>query len=103
MARCAATDEVYDFGGIFIDIGGGTTDIALIRNGGIEGTRMFPIGGRGLNKKLADPLGLSFTEEAGGKPRRSKGGAPAGEAQQGQALPAPDGAGPRGGGGGLDL
>src|SRR5438309_9988216 len=53
MARCAATDEVYDFGGIFIDIGGGTTDIALIRNGGVEGTRMFPIGGRVFTKKLA--------------------------------------------------
>src|SRR5438094_6562586 len=45
MAPCATTAEVYDFGGIFIDIGGGTTDIALIRNGGIEGTRMFPLGG----------------------------------------------------------
>jgi cell division protein FtsA len=62
MARCAATDEVYDFGGIFIDIGGGTTDVALVRNGGIEGTRMFPIGGRVFTKKLAAQLGTSFTE-----------------------------------------
>src|SRR5438046_4482109 len=56
MARCATTDEVYDFGGIFIDIGGGTTDIALIRNGGIEGTRMFPIGWPRSPKKDATRL-----------------------------------------------
>src|SRR5437867_11346730 len=62
MARCAATDEVYDFGGIFIDIGGGTTDIALIRNGGIEGTRMFHIGGRDLIEKLSTSFGISFSQ-----------------------------------------
>ena len=42
MARCVATDEVYDFGGIFIDIGGGTTDVALVRNGGIEAGGLSP-------------------------------------------------------------
>jgi len=76
MARCAATDEVYDFGGIFIDIGGGTTDIALIRNGGIEGTRMFPIGGRVFTKKLATRFGISFTEAEAVKLRHSKGELP---------------------------
>ena len=76
MARCAATDEVYDFGGIFIDIGGGTTDIALIRNGGIEATRMFPIGGRVFTKKLATRFGISFTEAEAVKLRHSKGELP---------------------------
>ena len=76
MARCAATDEVYDFGGIFIDIGGGTTDIALIRNGGFEGTRMFPIGGRVFTKKLATRFGISFTEAEAVKLRHSKGELP---------------------------
>ncbi len=72
MARCAATDEVYDFGGIFIDIGGGTTDIALIRNGGIEGTRMFPIGGRVFTKKLASQFGISFADAEAVKLRHSR-------------------------------
>jgi cell division protein FtsA len=72
MARCAATDEVYDFGGIFIDIGGGTTDIALIRNGGIEGTRMFPIGGRVFTKKLAARFGISFADAEAVKLRHSR-------------------------------
>ena len=76
MARCAATDEVYDFGGIFVDIGGGTTDIALIRNGGIEGTRMFPIGGRVFTKKLASRCGISFADAEAVKMRHSRGELP---------------------------
>src|SRR2546428_11574500 len=76
MARCAATDEVYDFGGIFIDIGGGTTDIALIRNGGIEGTRMFPLRGRVFTKKGASRFGVSVSEGEAGKPGHSPGGTP---------------------------
>jgi cell division protein FtsA len=72
MARCAASDEIYDFGGIFIDIGGGTTDVAVVRNGGIEGTRMFPIGGRVFTKKLAAQLGLSFQDAEAVKLRHSK-------------------------------
>ncbi len=77
MARCAATDEIYDFGGIFVDIGGGTTDVALVRNGGIEGTRMFPIGGRVFTKKLAARLGISFADAEAVKLRHSKGELPA--------------------------
>jgi cell division protein FtsA len=82
MARCAATDEVYTFGGIFIDIGGGTTDIALIRNGGIEGTRMFPIGGRVFTKKLASRFGISFADAEAVKLRHSRGELPPEHAQK---------------------
>jgi cell division protein FtsA len=82
MARCAATDEIYDFGGIFIDIGGGTTDIALIRNGGVEGTRMFPIGGRVFTKKLASRFGISFAEAEAVKLRHSKGELPVEQAEK---------------------
>jgi len=76
MARCAATDEVYDVGGIFIDIGGGTTDIALIRNGGVEGSRMFPIGGRVFTKKLASRFGITFADAEAVKLRHSRGELP---------------------------
>jgi cell division protein FtsA len=82
MARCAASDEVYDFGGIFIDIGGGTTDIALIRNGGVEGTRMFPIGGRVFTKKLAARFGVSFADAEAVKLRHSRGELPPEHAQK---------------------
>ncbi|HXN01291.1 MAG TPA: cell division FtsA domain-containing protein [Candidatus Dormibacteraeota bacterium] len=90
MARCAATDEVYDFGGIFIDIGGGTTDIALIRNGGIEGTRMFPIGGRVFTKKLASRFGISFADAEAVKLRHSKGELPVENAEKVSAVLARD-------------
>ena len=90
MARCAATDEIYDFGGIFIDIGGGTTDIALIRNGGIEGTRMFPIGGRVFTKKLAARFGISFADAEAVKLRHSRGELPPEHAEKVHAVLARD-------------
>src|SRR5207247_8949235 len=43
LARCLSTNAGSDSGAIFIDIGGGTTDIALVRQGGIEATRMFAL------------------------------------------------------------
>ncbi len=50
------------FGAIFIDVGGGTTDIAVVRDGMLEGTKMFTLGGRTFTKRLAQSLNISFTE-----------------------------------------
>lgn len=52
--------ENQEFGSIFIDIGGGTTDVALMRKGVLEGTLMFSIGGRSFTHRLANDLRLSF-------------------------------------------
>jgi cell division protein FtsA len=60
VARLLGTEQVQQAGAIFIDIGGGTTDVALVRQGGIEGTRMFALGGRAFTKSLADRLDLPF-------------------------------------------
>jgi cell division protein FtsA len=60
VARCMGSDQVQQAGALFIDVGGGTTDIALVRAGGIEGTRMFALGGRAFTKSLADRLDLPF-------------------------------------------
>jgi cell division protein FtsA len=60
VARLLGTEQVQQSGAIFIDIGGGTTDVALVRQGGIEGTRMFALGGRAFTKSLADRLDLPF-------------------------------------------
>ncbi|EKE15728.1 MAG: Actin-like ATPase involved in cell division-like protein [uncultured bacterium] len=62
VARSVDYDDVLDFSAIFIDIGGGTTDIAVVRNGGLEGTKMFAFGGRAFTKKLAQELEISFEE-----------------------------------------
>ncbi|MBP6929618.1 MAG: pilus assembly protein PilM [Candidatus Moranbacteria bacterium] len=60
VARSVEVDDMIDFSAIFIDIGGGTTDIAVVRNGGLEGTKMFALGGRAFTKRLAQEFQLSF-------------------------------------------
>ena len=62
MARGCATEDVFEFGGIFVDIGGGTTDVAVVRRGGIEATRMFALGGRTFTKRIANELDMSLEE-----------------------------------------
>src|SRR5206468_1332084 len=60
VARVLGADQVRQAGALFVDVGGGTTDVALVRQGGIEGTRMFALGGRAFTKSLADRLELPF-------------------------------------------
>ncbi len=60
VARCLDDQQVQQAGALFIDVGGGTTDVALVRQGGIEGTRMFALGGRAFTKSLADRLDMPF-------------------------------------------
>lgn len=62
VSRCLGQEESADLSGIFIDIGGGTTDIAVVRGGGLEGTKMFALGGRTFTKRIANDLKLSFKE-----------------------------------------
>jgi cell division protein FtsA len=60
VARALNSEQVRQGGALFIDVGGGTTDVALVRQGGIEGTRMFALGGRAFTKSIADRLELPF-------------------------------------------
>ncbi len=60
VARVLGPDQVRQAGALFVDVGGGTTDVALVRQGGIEGTRMFALGGRAFTKSIADRLDLPF-------------------------------------------
>jgi len=62
VAKSMGIEDVLDFSAIFIDIGGGTTDIAVVRNGGLEGTKMFALGGRAFTKRLSQELGIGFEE-----------------------------------------
>lgn len=60
VARSYALEEDEDFSAIFIDIGGGTTDIAVVRNGGLEGTKMFALGGRTFTRRLSKILNIPY-------------------------------------------
>lgn len=45
-----------------MDIGGGTTDVAIVDDGGVEGTKMFSLGGRSFTRQIAQRLGLSLED-----------------------------------------
>jgi cell division protein FtsA len=62
LARCIGVDDGAQFNSIFIDVGSGTTDIAIVRDGSVEGTKMFTLGGRMFTKRLAQILNVSFQE-----------------------------------------
>ncbi|HEX2195101.1 MAG TPA: cell division FtsA domain-containing protein [Candidatus Limnocylindria bacterium] len=61
VATCLDPGEMGDAGAVFVDVGGGTTDVALVRQGGIAGTKMLALGGRAFTRGLAERFGLSFT------------------------------------------
>lgn len=73
LARASAGEEAWEQGGIFVDVGGGTTDVALLRDGGVEGTRMFNLGGRAFTRRIALALGLTYEEAEARKLRHSEG------------------------------
>lgn len=56
------TDASSNFTAILADVGGGTTDIAVVNDGGVEGTRMFGIGGRSFTRTIASELDLSYDQ-----------------------------------------
>lgn len=60
VAKAVGLEDSLDFSAIFMDLGGGTTDIAVVRNGGLEGTKMIAIGGRSFTKRLSQVLNVPF-------------------------------------------
>src|SRR3954451_11979303 len=60
VARVLGSEQVRQTGALFVDVGGGAMAGALVRQGGIEETRMFALGGRAFTKSLADRLDLPF-------------------------------------------
>ncbi|RYX78594.1 hypothetical protein EON76_02615 [bacterium] len=56
------TDASSNFTAILCDVGGGTTDIAVVNDGGVEGTKMFGIGGRSFTRTIANEMDLTYTD-----------------------------------------
>lgn len=57
---CLGDEADADFSAILIDIGGGTTDIAVIDSGEICGTKMFNIAGQSFTRQVSDSLGVKL-------------------------------------------
>lgn len=56
------TDSSSNFTAVLVDVGGGTTDIAVVNDGGVEGTKMFGIGGRSFTRTIMNDMELGYSE-----------------------------------------
>jgi cell division protein FtsA len=53
-------DQSNTMSAVLMDVGGGTTDIAVINDGGVQGTKMFGIGGRAYTRSVERDLNVDF-------------------------------------------
>lgn len=60
-------DPSANMSAILVDVGGGTTDIAVLHDGGVQGTKMFGIGGRAFTRSIERELGVSFAKAEAAK------------------------------------
>jgi len=59
-AEAVLNEEEKQAGVLIADIGGGTTDIAVMREGSIYHTSVLPVAGHQITRDIAAGLGLSF-------------------------------------------
>lgn len=62
IARSVKEAHNENFSGIFIDIGGGTTDLAVVDKGTVMGTKMFAFGGQVFTKRIAKTFDIEMEE-----------------------------------------
>ncbi len=63
VARSVIGDDTSaSMNAVLMDVGGGTTDIAVITDGGVQGTKMFGIGGRAYTRSIERELGVEFNQ-----------------------------------------
>lgn len=61
VARCVlGNNSDSNFTAILADVGGGTTDIAVVNDGGVEGTKMFGIGGQSFTRTIMNGMDLTY-------------------------------------------
>lgn len=76
VARSVVGDDESTLSAVLMDVGGGTTDIAVLDEGGVQGTKMFGIGGRAFTKSIERDLGVTFDQAETLKVALSKGALP---------------------------
>lgn len=74
FAVAQAVSNKADSSSILIDVGGGTTDIAIVNGGMVEETHMFGIGGRDFTLEVARGFGLDYRHAEARKLKYSSGG-----------------------------
>ncbi len=74
-AHAVLSEDERELGVALVDIGGGTTDIALFCNGSIQHTSVIPIGGQHLTNDIA--VGLRTPQENAEEIKKSYGSASA--------------------------
>lgn len=63
VARSVVGDDPNaQMSAVLMDVGGGTTDIAVVNEGGVEGTKMFGIGGRAFTHGIERELDVPFAK-----------------------------------------
>jgi len=64
FALAKSLDEIMKdkVGGIIIDIGAGTSDVVVIKEGDIYGVKMFAIGGRVFTKRIQKEMDLEYDD-----------------------------------------
>ncbi len=90
VSRSFAGSWDSQFSAIFIDVGGGTTDVALVQNGDSIQTQMYAFGGRAFTKKIAQAMDVSYTIAEGRKIKYSTGDLPQDLRDEVRRLLAPD-------------
>lgn len=61
-ADAVLTDEERELGVVLVDIGGGTTDIAVYHDGTVKHTAVVPIGGNHITNDIAAGLRTAFND-----------------------------------------
>jgi len=59
-AEACLTEDEREMGVVLVDIGGGTTDIAVLNEGSLWYTAILPVGGNQLTRDLSVALGVPF-------------------------------------------
>lgn len=57
---CLGDEANVDFSAILIDVGGGTTDVAMIDAGEICGTKMFNLAGQSFTRRISESLNVKL-------------------------------------------
>ncbi len=60
VARATKDINNHNQGAMILDMGGGTTDVALINNGGVLGTKMFAFGGDVLTRRISEAFRIEI-------------------------------------------